>query len=124
MIPPQAKQRANKFYGQKDIFSERQWAIVASIFLMATSAMGPGFLTQTATFTVKMGAAFGFGILLSIIIDYVVQQNIWRVVTLTQKRAPDVANIALPGSGYVLAVLVILEDSFSISVILPGRRSD
>ncbi|WEH93181.1 divalent metal cation transporter [Acinetobacter soli] len=79
---------------------------------MATSAMGPGFLTQTATFTVKMGAAFGFGILLSIIIDYVVQQNIWRVVTLTQKRAPDVANIALPGSGYVLAVLVIFGGFF------------
>ncbi|MCF8999885.1 NRAMP family divalent metal transporter [Acinetobacter nectaris] len=88
-------------------FTERQWALIASIFLMATSAMGPGFLTQTATFTAKMGAAFGFGILLSIIIDYVVQQNIWRVVTLTQMRAPEVANAALPGSGYVLAVLVI-----------------
>lgn len=97
---------------KKTFFNERQWAIVASIFLMATSAMGPGFLTQTATFTVKMGAAFGFGILLSIIIDYVVQQNIWRVVTLTQKRAPDVANIALPGSGYVLAVLVIFGGFF------------
>lgn len=97
---------------KKTFFSERQWAIVASIFLMATSAMGPGFLTQTATFTVKMGAAFGFGILLSIIIDYVVQQNIWRVVTLTQKRAPDIANIALPGSGYILAVLVIFGGFF------------
>lgn len=97
---------------KKTFFSERQWAIVASIFLMATSAMGPGFLTQTATFTVKMGAAFGFGILLSIIIDYVVQQNIWRVVTLTQKRAPDIANIAMPGSGYVLAVLVIFGGFF------------
>ncbi|ENV53536.1 NRAMP family divalent metal transporter [Acinetobacter baylyi] len=97
---------------KKSFFSERQWAIVASIFLMATSAMGPGFLTQTATFTVKMGAAFGFGILLSIIIDYVMQQNIWRVVTLTQKCAPDVANLALPGSGYVLAVLVIFGGFF------------
>ncbi|MEB5477738.1 NRAMP family divalent metal transporter [Acinetobacter pollinis] len=97
---------------RKKLFSERQWALIASIFLMATSAMGPGFLTQTATFTAKMGAAFGFGILLSIIIDYVVQQNIWRVVTLTQMRAPEVANAALPGSGYVLAVLVILGGFF------------
>ena len=97
---------------KKSFFSERQWSIIASIFLMATSAMGPGFLTQTATFTVKLGAAFGFGILLSIIIDYVVQQNIWRVVTLTQMRAPDVANAALPGSGYVLAVLVIFGGFF------------
>lgn len=97
---------------KKTFFSERQWAIVASIFLMATSAMGPGFLTQTATFTVKMGAAFGFGILLSIIIDYVVQQNIWRVVTLTQKRAPDVAKYCVArkwlctcGAGYFWRIL-------------------
>ncbi|MEB3753720.1 NRAMP family divalent metal transporter [Acinetobacter sp. MD2(2019)] len=98
--------------GKQGFFSERQWSIVASIFLMATSAMGPGFLTQTATFTVKMGAAFGFGILLSILIDYVVQQNIWRVVTLTQMRAPEVANAALPGSGYVLATMVIFGGFF------------
>lgn len=94
------------------LFSDRQWAIVASIFMMATSAMGPGFLTQTAVFTVKLGAAFGFAILISILIDYVVQQNIWRIVTLTQKRASDIANLALPGSGYLLAFLVILGGFF------------
>ncbi|MCH4244902.1 NRAMP family divalent metal transporter [Acinetobacter gerneri] len=104
--------RMNSTLSKKSFFSERQWSIIASIFLMATSAMGPGFLTQTATFTAKMGAAFGFGILLSIIIDYVVQQNIWRVVTLTQKRASDIANLALPGSGYLLAFLVILGGFF------------
>ncbi len=65
--------------GNSSFLSDRQWAIVASIFMMATSAMGPGFLTQTAVFTVKLGAAFGFAILVSILIDYVVQQNIWRV---------------------------------------------
>jgi hypothetical protein len=63
---------------KSSFLSDRQWAIVASIFMMATSAMGPGFLTQTAVFTVKLGAAFGFAILVSILIDYVVQQNIWR----------------------------------------------
>ena len=93
---------------KSSFLSDRQWAIVASIFMMATSAMGPGFLTQTAVFTVKLGAAFGFAILVSILIDYVVQQNIWRVVTLTQMRASDIANKALPGSGYLLAFLVIL----------------
>lgn len=106
MIFKKKSQSTNNF------FSERQWSLVASIFLMATSAMGPGFLTQTAAFTVKLGAAFGFGILLSILIDYVVQQNIWRVVTLTQKRASDIANIVFPGSGYVLAFLVILGGFF------------
>ena len=57
-------------------FNDRQWAIVASIFMMATSAMGPGFLTQTAVFTAKLGAAFGFAILISLLVVYVVQQNI------------------------------------------------
>ena len=77
-----------------------------------------GFLTQTAVFTVKLGAAFGFAILISILIDYVVQQNIWRVVTLTQMRASDIANKALPGSGYLLAFLVILGGFSLVSVIL------
>ncbi|AEV65085.1 na+ na+ panthothenate symporter [Pseudomonas ogarae] len=75
--------------------------------MMATSAIGPGFITQTATFTAKMGAAFAFGILASILIDFVVQLNVWRIVTLTRMRAADVANKAIPGSGYLLAVLVI-----------------
>nr|WP_262927088.1 NRAMP family divalent metal transporter [Pseudomonas sp. PSB1] len=81
--------------------------MIAAIFMMATSAIGPGFITQTATFTAKMGAAFAFGILASILIDFVVQLNVWRIVTLTRMRAADVANNAIPGSGYLLAVLVI-----------------
>nr|WP_243848882.1 NRAMP family divalent metal transporter [Lysinibacter cavernae] len=75
--------------------------------MMATSAIGPGFITQTATFTATMGAAFAFGILASILIDFIVQLNIWRIVTVTGKRAANLANEAIPGSGYVLAVLVI-----------------
>jgi Mn2+/Fe2+ NRAMP family transporter len=91
----------------KSFVQKRRSSLLAAIFLMATSAIGPGFITQTATFTATMGAAFAFGILASIIIDFVVQQNIWRVVTVTRMRASDVANEALPGSGYLLAVLVI-----------------
>ena len=91
----------------KAFVRNRRSSLIAAIFLMATSAIGPGFITQTTAFTATMGAAFAFGILASIVIDFVVQQNIWRVVTLTQMRASDVANAALPGSGYLLAVLVI-----------------
>ncbi|WP_411035940.1 NRAMP family divalent metal transporter [Shinella sp. BYT-45] len=90
----------------------RRSALVAAIFLMATSAIGPGFITQTATFTTKLGAAFAFGILASILIDFVVQLNIWRIVTLTRMRASDVANAAIPGSGYLLAILVIVGGLF------------
>ncbi|MBY4616513.1 NRAMP family divalent metal transporter [Rhizobium redzepovicii] len=90
----------------------RRAALVAAIFLMATSAIGPGFITQTATFTTKLCAAFAFAILASILIDFVVQLNIWRIVTLTKMRASDLANAALPGSGYLLAILVIVGGLF------------
>jgi len=86
--------------------------LIAAVFLMATSAIGPGFITQTATFTSTLGAAFAFGILASILIDFVVQLNIWRVVTLTRMRASDLANAALPGSGYLLTVLVVIGGLF------------
>lgn len=87
-------------------------SLMGAIFLMATSAIGPGFITQTATFTASLGAAFAFGILASVIIDFVVQLNIWRIVTLTRMRASDIANAAIPGAGYVLAVLVIIGGLF------------
>lgn len=90
-----------------EFVSHRRSSILAAIFLMATSAIGPGFITQTATFTATMGSAFAFGILASIVIDFVVQQNIWRIVTLSNKTAADVANAAIPGSGYLLAIFVI-----------------
>ncbi|MDP5309203.1 NRAMP family divalent metal transporter [Paracoccus spongiarum] len=81
--------------------------LIAAIFLMATSAIGPGFITQTATFTARLGSAFAFAILASIIIDFVVQMNIWRITALTGKRASETANDAIPGAGYLLSVLVI-----------------
>jgi Mn2+/Fe2+ NRAMP family transporter len=73
---------------------------------MATSAIGPGFLTQTAVFTQQLGASFAFAILVSIVVDLVAQLNIWRVLVVSARRAQDVANDVLPGLGWLLAVLV------------------
>jgi Mn2+/Fe2+ NRAMP family transporter len=73
---------------------------------MATSAIGPGFLTQTAVFTQQLGASFAFAILVSIVVDLVAQLNIWRVLAVSARRAQDVANDVLPGLGWLLAVLV------------------
>ena len=73
---------------------------------MATSAIGPGFLTQTAVFTERLGASFAFAILVSIIVDLVAQLNIWRVLAVSARRAQDVSNQVLPGLGWVLAALV------------------
>lgn len=90
----------------------RSASLTAAIFLMATSAIGPGFITQTASFTALLGAAFAFAILVSILIDFVVQLNVWRIVTLTRMRAPDIANAAIPGTGYLLTGLVVIGGLF------------
>jgi Mn2+/Fe2+ NRAMP family transporter len=92
----------------KRFASARSRSLLGALFLMATSAIGPGFITQTATFTQQLGAAFAFGILVSVLLDLAVQMNVWRMITLTGKRASVLANEALPGSGYVLAVLIVL----------------
>jgi len=83
-------------------------AALGAMFLMATSAIGPGFLTQTSVFTVQMGAALGFAILISILIDIAVQLNVWRVLTVSGKRANELGNIVLPGLGWALAALVFI----------------
>lgn len=73
---------------------------------MATSAIGPGFLTQTAVFTQQLAASFAFAILISIVVDLVAQLNIWRVLCVSARHAQDVANGVLPGLGWILALLV------------------
>ncbi|MBX0289522.1 divalent metal cation transporter [Hymenobacter sp. HSC-4F20] len=75
---------------------------------MATSAVGPGFLTQTTVFTQSLGASFGFVILTSILIDIAVQLNIWRVIAVSELRAPDIANRVLPGLGGFISLLILL----------------
>ncbi|MEX2181518.1 MAG: NRAMP family divalent metal transporter [Gemmatimonadaceae bacterium] len=82
--------------------------LIGAAFLMATSAIGPGFLTQTAVFTERLGASFGFAILVSIVIDLVAQLNIWRVIAVSGRRAPAIADDVAPGLGTALALLVAL----------------
>ena len=82
-------------------------ALLGAVFLMATSAIGPGFITQTTVFTVQLGAAFAFAILISTLVDIAVQLNVWRVLGISGLRAQDLANRIIPGAGYVLAALVI-----------------
>lgn len=81
--------------------------LLGAAFLMATSAIGPGFLTQTTHFTQVLAASFGFVILMSIIIDIGAQMNIWRIMAVAEKRAQDIANEVLPGLGYFLAALIV-----------------
>lgn len=83
-------------------------ALIGAALLMATSAIGPGFLTQTTVFTNTLGASFGFVILVSILIDIGVQLNIWRVIAVSEMRAQDIANKLLPGLGGFISLLIIL----------------
>ncbi|GGR71347.1 Mn2+/Fe2+ NRAMP family transporter [Nocardioides luteus] len=92
----------------KSFARSRRGPILGAIFLMATSAIGPGFITQTATFTAQLGAAFAFAILVSILIDFALQMNVWRIITVAGKRAGDLANDAVPFTGYVLATLIVV----------------
>lgn len=81
-------------------------AILGAAFLMATSAIGPGFLTQTSLFTQDLLASFGYVILVSVLLDIGAQINIWRIVTVSEYRAQDLANKVLPGLGFFLAALI------------------
>ena len=82
--------------------------LLGAAFLMATSAIGPGFMTQTAVFTTQMGSTFAFVILVSVLMSFVAQLNVWRVLAVSKMRGQDVANKVLPGLGYFITFLVCL----------------
>ncbi|MEG1575825.1 MAG: hypothetical protein RR366_03395, partial [Clostridium sp.] len=83
-------------------------ALIGAAFLMATSAIGPGFLTQTATFTGQYKSVFAFVIICTILLDVTTQLNIWSVIGVSGMRGQDIANKVLPGLGYAIAFLVAL----------------
>ena len=82
--------------------------LLGAAFLMATSAIGPGFLTQTTKFTATYGASLILVILMVIVMDITAQMNIWSIVGVSGMRAQDVANKVLPGLGFFLAIIVAI----------------
>lgn len=83
-------------------------ALIGAAFIMATSAIGPGFLTQTAQFTQDFGPSFSFVILITTILFIGAQVNVWRVIGVSGLRGQDIANKIIPGLGYLVAFLVAL----------------
>jgi Mn2+/Fe2+ NRAMP family transporter len=83
--------------------SSTRSTLLGAMFLMATSAIGPGFITQTTAFTVQLGAAFAFAIAVSIVIDIALQLNVWRVIGVSGRRAQELGNLVVPGLGWVMA---------------------
>lgn len=82
--------------------------LLGAAFLMATSAIGPGFMTQTAKFTNEIRADFAFVVVVSMIMSYIAQLNVWRVIVVSKLRGQDIANEVLPGLGYFIAFLVAI----------------
>lgn len=82
--------------------------LLGAAFIMATSAVGPGFLTQTAIFTDQLQASFGFVILLSTLLAVIVQLNVWRILCVSGLRGQDISNKVLPGLGYFISFIVVL----------------
>ncbi|OXS73447.1 hypothetical protein B1B04_12020 [Lysinibacillus sp. KCTC 33748] len=81
--------------------------LIGAAFLMATSSIGPGFLTQTTVFTQQLAASFGFVILISLILDIVAQVNVWRIIAVSGLRGQEIANKVLPGLGVILAIMIV-----------------
>lgn len=91
----------------KHLAFESKGVILGAAFLMATSAIGPGFLNNTSLFTQQLLTSFGFVIVVSILLDIGVQLNTWRIITVSECRAQDLANKVFPGLGIILSVLVV-----------------
>ena len=75
---------------------------------MATSAIGPGFLTQTVTFTDQLNSNFAFVILVSLILCIGAQLNVWRIIGVSGLRGQDIANKVFPGLGHLIAILIVI----------------
>ena len=88
--------------------SSTRSTLIGAMFLMATSAIGPGFITQTTTFTVQLGVAFAFAIAVSIVVDIALQMNTWRIIGMSGRRAQELGNLVLPGLGWAMAALLVI----------------
>ncbi|GGI77376.1 Mn2+ and Fe2+ transporter [Shewanella hanedai] len=83
-------------------------AILSVAFLMATTSVGPGFLTQTAVFTNIYKIDMAFPVFASIFITFGIVMNLWRIVGVSGLRIQDIANKITPGAGYFIGILLAL----------------
>ncbi|WP_305421023.1 NRAMP family divalent metal transporter [Photobacterium leiognathi] len=83
-------------------------AILSVAFLMATTSVGPGFLTQTAVFTNIYKIDMAFPVFASMFITFGIVMNLWRIVGVSGLRIQDIANRVAPGMGYVVGILLAL----------------
>lgn len=80
--------------------------LLGAAFIMATSAIGPGFLTQTSHYTDLLKGSFGAVILISCLLSLIVQVNVWRIVCISGMHGQEIADSVLPGLGVLLSLLI------------------
>ena len=97
----------NNLMNNQQSKAKNRSVLLGAAFLMATSSVGPGFLTQTAVFTQQLAASFAFVILISLILDVFAQMNVWRIIAVSGMPGQELANKVLPGLGYVLAAFIV-----------------
>lgn len=83
-------------------------AALGAAFLMAASAVGPGFLIQTTRFSAEGGLPFFYVILFVTLADIVTKANIWSIVGASGLTGAEIADRVQKGLGTVLTVLVAI----------------
>lgn len=91
---------------QSEEKKSRRYVLLGAALLMATSAVGPGFLTQSATFTATYMGQLAIIMVLVILMDIITKLNVWSIIGVSGKRAPELANEVLPGLGQAVSLLV------------------
>ena len=88
--------------------SEELKLIFSVAFLMATTSVGPGFLTQNSMFTNIHKTDMAFPVFIAMIFTLGIVMNLWRIVGVSGMRIQDIANKIAPGMGYVVGILLSL----------------
>ncbi len=86
---------------------EHNWSVLLGSIFNGYFSSGSRFLTQTTVFT-QARRSFWFVILLSILLEHWRSANVWRIITVSEKRAQDIANSVLPGLGLFIAILIVI----------------
>jgi Mn2+/Fe2+ NRAMP family transporter len=83
-------------------------AALGAAFLMAASAVGPGFLIQTSRFSAQGGMPFFYVILFVTLADIMTKANVWSVVGASGLSGAQLADRVRPGLGAALTVMIAL----------------
>lgn len=96
-------------------------AMLGSAFLMATSSIGPGCFNNMSLLIAQYRGWFLPALAAVILLDIVVQLNVWQVCCVSGKSGTELGNMVFHGWGYVLTVLLgISAMAFNIGTVGGG----